>query len=639
MESTFVIKVNAIIESNLEDEKFGVNELADACHLSRSQLHRKLGELTGKSTTQYIREYRLEKALKMLKNNEATASEIAYKVGFNSPTYFNSSFSKYFGYTPGEYRVRSSLETESEVENTETPSKISKSKILTFSIVGLLVVLGVIFWQSSTTIEPETLDPIEVIATPTNDNVSIMVSVFKNLSSDPQNQYFADGIREDIISQLSKLEGVIIKSDQLPKSNLNVGSSNQSNPIKIEVDYVLNGSVQKFEDDIKVNIQLFDSNTNSLVWTSGFENKFEDIFELEKEISRQIASELDLVLGPDEIQRLEKTPTDNIEAYNLYLQGKYKMFQFKQPDFDEAIQLFYECINMDPNFALGYVGLSEWVLYNFFPNVPEAEFLRAREYINKALSIDENISDAQRVLGVISMEYEWNWNKAETAFKKALELDSNNLYAYINYAKFLRSIKGDFDSALYYLEESLKRNPVSYHAYVLSAETYFMKKDYDTAIKLAEKVLDSSDLGSWKMWAYWIQFLAYAEIGEDDKAVDLLTKSWELGIDSSYNIAPMKEAYKKSGIDGVFQFIVDLDTKNALLARNYQNAYLIAQKLAYLGKFEDAMQWIEKAYERKNSDLYQIKNDPLFNKMHNYKPFLDLLDKMGLGGYPIPIKP
>ena len=638
MENSFVNKVNAIIEANLGDENFGVNELADACNLSRSQLHRKLGEHSGKSTTQYIREYRLEKALDMLKNNEATASEIAYKVGFNSPTYFNSSFSKYFGYPPGEYRVRTALENDSSNEEVIRTPKYSKNKIITFSIVGLLALFTIIIWNSVSPPEPEQLDTIEVITAPQKGNVSIMVSTFKNLSSDPQNQYFADGIREDIISQLSKLEGIIIKSDQLPKSNLNVGATSETNSIKIDVDYILNGSVQKFNDDIKINIQLFDSNTNSLVWTNGFENKFEDIFELEKEISQRIASELDLVLGPEEIRQLEKIPTENMEAYNLYLKGKYKMFQFKQPDFDEAIRLFYECINMDPNFALGYVGLAEWVLYNYFPNVPEAEFLRAREYINKALMLDENISDAQRVLGVIAMEYEWDWDKAETAFKKALELDPNNLYAYINYAKFLRSIKGDFDGALYYLDENIKRYPLSYHTYIISAETYLMKKDYDMAISQSEKVLELSNLSTWRMWAYWVQFQAYAEIGEYDKAVELLKTSWEFYPDSSNNIRPMMAAYKMDGIDGVFQYIVDLDTNNALGARNYQNAYIIAQKLAYLGKFEEAMVWIKKAYERKNSDLYQIKNDPLFNKMHEYEPFLELLEQMELGGYGMPVK-
>ncbi|MEW4922602.1 helix-turn-helix domain-containing protein [Algibacter sp. 2305UL17-15] len=643
IDDAFLKKTEDAIEANLENEQFGVNELSEALGVSRSQLHRKLNALTGKSTSQFIREYRLEKAMELLQNNVATASEIAYRVGFSSPTYFNTRFSEYYGYPPGEVKYRNSnssdggSEKSSEVKESGYSIKNSKAenrksfnrKNTIVAVFGGLFIIALLYFIFNNSKEK---DPVssKVVATL---NKSLAVLPFKNLSDDNTNQYFADGMREDIINQLSKIKSISVKSRQSSDryesgelSGLEIGNA-------LGVDYLVNGSVQKHEDRIKIIVHLINTKTDTHLWSKDFDREFEDIFNLEKEISIDIAKELNLVLSPNELEQIGKIPTKNLEAYNLYLKGKHFLYNSEKRSFDSAEKYFNESIVHDPEFALPYSGLAEAYMYRSWPRTSEEDYLKAKKYALKGIALDSDLSETHRVLGMIKMEYERNWDEAEKEFKIALEKDPKSVFAHLHYGRYLVYVKGDIDKGMYFFKKAIQLDPVFIYPHIMIAECYIMMGDYELALKEVNKAkeIDNKDL-----WTSWIIFLSYVEQGKDDLAIEELRRSWSLYPVIKVNIEPMLEAYESSGIKGVFKWFNDMDINQVGEDNVYHSAYWIAEKFAFLGEHDKAMEWLEIAYSRNNSELYKLKYDHFFEDMHTHPEFLELLKKMNFSDYSHP---
>lgn len=639
----FIRKVTDLIEANLENEQFGVNELSETLGVSRSQLHRKLNTLSGKSTSQFIREHRLEKAMEMLQNNVATASEIAYRVGFSSPTYFNTRFSEYYGYPPGEVKYRNSeissdsIEKSSELKeplhirkdsNAENRNPFSRKNTI-IAVFGGLFIIAVFYFIYNNSKEGD-LTSSEAVETLSK---SIAVLPFKNLSDDNTNQYFADGMRDDIINQLSKIKSISVKSRQSSDrydgtnlSGLEIGDA-------LGVDYLVNGSVQKHEDRIKIIVHLINAKSDTHLWSKDFNREFQDIFNLEKEISIDIAKELNLVLSPDELEQIGKIPTKNLDAYNLYLKGKHFLYNFDTENLDIAEKYFKESIVHDPEFALAYSGLAEAFMFRNWPRTSEEDYLKAKEYALKAIALGSDLSETHRVLGVIKGEYERNWAEAEREFKMALEKDPKNAFANLFYGRYLMYVKGDFNKGMSYANKAIQIDPVFIYPYITIAEGYIMMGDYELALKEANKAkeIDKKDL-----WASWVIFLAYVEQGRDDLAIEELKRGWSLNFAGKANLKPMLEVYGTSGIKGVFKWLNDMDINHAGEANVYHSAYWIAEKFAFLGEHDKAMEWLEIAYSRNNSELFKIKYDHFFKGMRTKTEFLALLKKLDLGDYSQP---
>ena len=641
----FLRHVENLIEANLENEQFGVNELADELGVSRSHLHRKLNSLVGKSTSQFIREYRLEKAMVMLQDNVATASEIAYRVGFGSPTYFNTCFSEYYGYPPGEvkYRNEKAIKGGSSFYKdkiTDTPKKaLQKTKrnklVKQFSILtamlGAIVLIGFLYIILNPGRDNKEL--IGDIANLENQDKSLAVLPFKNLSNDESNQYFADGMRDDIINHLSKIKSILVKSRQSSDrygstdlSMLEIGEA-------LEVDYILDGSVQKYDDKIKIIVHLTDAKNDSQIWSESFHRNFDDIFQIESEISKEIASEMNLVLTPSDEEVISKIPTQHIEAYNLYLKGKYffNLYIYENEKLRLAEKYFNESIALDPEFALAYSGLAILYFYRGWPNTPNEDYLKSKSYALKALELDSDLAEVHRVLGIIYTEYDWDWELAEKEFKIALEKGPYNCDPKISYAEYLIYIIGDFNKARELIDSAKLNCPLNYFALTISADLYLINGQYDLALEETEK---AKEISHSHLYAEWVEFLAYAKKGQSEKAVNVLVSTWNAVPEFKVNVPPMLQAYEAKGIDGIFEWINELDTKKPTeSARFYENAYMISQKFAYLGDYERAIFWLEKAYERKNTDLFRIKHDQFFKDMHSIPEFLSLLEKMNLGNY------
>ncbi len=370
MDNALLKKLTNILEVNLEKEDFGVKELAKEAGLSRSQLYRKLQSLTGKSTSRFIRDYRLEKAMEMLQNNSATASEITYRVGFSSPTYFNTCFHDYFGYPPGEVKFRNpkvtKIEKESEnlkqVDNSlliKDSPKVKKSLLRkrmvwvnTFFIVLLSAISYNLYQNYKVTSHEDNLNK-------TNDNKSIGVLPFKNLSTDLENQYFADGMMDDILNQLSKINRLSVKSRQSVEKYRCSDKSIVKIRKELGVDYLVQGSAQKHSDSVRIIAQLIDVNTDEHLWSNNYDFDLKQVFAIQSNISKQIAHELNAVLTREEIEQIEKKPTQNLEAYNLYLKGRFFWHRRTEEGINKSIDYFKQAIKLDSTYALAYAGLAD----------------------------------------------------------------------------------------------------------------------------------------------------------------------------------------------------------------------------------------------------------------------------------------
>jgi TolB-like protein/AraC-like DNA-binding protein len=367
MDKAFIKKLNDILETNFENEQFGVKELSDHLGLSRSQLHRKLNSINDKSASQFIREYRLEKAMDMLQNNVATDSEIAYRVGFNSPSYFNTSFNQYFGYPPGEVKYRANTNHDDEEDIQLSPDdkqtitiKRKLFKQRTYLIVALaILVLATFSYYNYSKSSSNTGQPTENKQIIELEENSIAVLPFKNWSGDPDLEYISDGMTDAVISKLSGIKAInkIIPFTSITKYK---GTDKDINTIanELEVKYILEGNFKLSGTQVQSNLKLIEASNNKHLWSLEYTGVWnsDEIFELQALIAENVAKEMNAEITDSEFTAIEKMPTKNIEAYDSYLHASYNTNQYNKTAFKNAIPLYERAIQLDPNFTDAYIG-------------------------------------------------------------------------------------------------------------------------------------------------------------------------------------------------------------------------------------------------------------------------------------------
>lgn len=339
----FISRLREIVEANFQKEQFGVNELVEKTGLSRSHIHRRLKTSCNKSVSQFIREVRLEKAKALLEEGNLTVSEIAYNVGFGSPSYFIKSFHDYFGYPPGEVKKRflsdEFSENETDKENISAPedldltalaknNKKSARKKIVLTSAAVLTIIGFALLFYFLFVDDN--NALGRIIHP-NKELSIIVLPFKNLSDDPNNQYFAEGITEDILNNLYWITSLRVVSrtsaEQFTQSTPGIKEIAR----QMHVNYVLEGSVRKVGNMSRVSVQLIDATNDKHLWSNNFDRKMDDVFNVQDEIAMQVASKLKAVFPENEVKQVEKMPTQNHKAYDYYLQARFLLHKANSP--------------------------------------------------------------------------------------------------------------------------------------------------------------------------------------------------------------------------------------------------------------------------------------------------------------------
>jgi TolB-like protein/AraC-like DNA-binding protein/Tfp pilus assembly protein PilF len=410
MDQAFLDKVYEAIENNLANENFGVEKLALEIGISRIHLHRKLKSLTGQSASQIIKESRLKRAMEMLQNNVATSSEISYKVGFGSPSYFTTCFREYFGYPPGKVKRTKSLKTKR--KHTITVRYLFAS-IATFVFVALIV--------------SNILPRINKNEIP---DKSIVVLPFVNDSPDQENEHIINGYMMSISDNLSKVKELRVVSISSVEKYRNNPRPNPEIAKEMHVSYLLSAFGQKYGDNIRLTVQLVDASGN-LIWSSSYDRKItsvDDHISLQSEIAQLVAGEIEAIITFEEKQLIEHTPTSSLTAYDFYARGreeyqKYSTGNNKREALGKAEGFYNKSLKYDSTFAQAYLGLANvhWAKQSWNEFFSENFMDSALILADKALSYDKKLSEAYLIRG---RYYLWTGN-AEQA---AIEYDKGILY-------------------------------------------------------------------------------------------------------------------------------------------------------------------------------------------------------------------
>lgn len=435
-EGGFIDQIESIILENLSNEQFGVSELAEIMNMSRSSLLRKIKKNTALSPSQFIRQVRLKKGRQLIKETQLTVSEISHKVGFGSTSYFIKCFREFYGHPPGEVGKGTLVEEKGPVQPHFL--KRHQKQIIGAAFLIILLISFFVFSKKNTSSEVEK---------------SIAVLPFKNESSDSTNLYFVNGLMETALNNLQKIEDLRVISRTSVEKYRHTNKSISEIAEELDVNYLVEGSGQRVGDQVLLNIQLIEAATDMPIWSKQYNQKVVDVFDLQNEVAKKIADAIKAKVTSAEMEQIEKKPTENLLAYDYYLQALDPYNTKTKEGLEEAIALLEKAIAQDSQFALAYAYIAFSYYYiDFFQKEKQYTEL-INNNADKALLYDAKSAESLMAKAVYYMHIE-EYRLALPHLEKALEYNPNssalinmvsNLYAnYIpNTAKYLEyALKG-----------------------------------------------------------------------------------------------------------------------------------------------------------------------------------------------------
>jgi adenylate cyclase len=454
---------------------------------------------------------------------------------------------------------------------------------------------------------------------------SIAVLPFTNLSRDPDNAYFAAGIQDEIITRLSKIAELKVISctstqrfksspDDIPAIAAQLGVAN-----------ILEGSVQRTADAVRVNVQLIRGATDTHLWADTFDRKLTDIFAVESEISKTIAATLQAKLTGSEQNAIAARPTDNTEAYQLYLKGRFFWNKRTGQNLNKAADYFNQAIAADPGYALAYVGLADSYLLMplYGAGAPQDCYPKAKAASEKALQLDNVSAEAHTSRAQIFCYYDLDFPRAIQEFQRAIELNPNYPTAHQWYGSSALAAVGRFDEAITEVKRAIELDPLSLVINTDMGNTYYRARRYDEAIDQMRKTVEM-DPGFY--YVHWNLGSALAAKGNLSAAIEEYLKARALNDDPSL-LGLLAHAYAVSGNKS--EAIKIRDQLEALAKQRYVSAYTFTLVYLALGDKEEALRRLEKAYQNRAGDsLRFIKVEPLLDALHGDPRFDALAEKI-----------
>jgi adenylate cyclase len=453
---------------------------------------------------------------------------------------------------------------------------------------------------------------------------TVAVLPFLNLSAEPENEYFADGITEDVIAQLSKVRAlqVISRTSVMPFKKREQGLREIA--AKLQVATLLEGSVRRVADRVRIVAQLIDAETDQHLWAETYDRQLTDIFAIQADVALHIAAALKAELSPDEKTRIHKEPTSDLQAYQLYLQGRHCFIRFTPEGMRKAIEYFERAIQRDPNYALAYAGvaLADTELAEAGALRPDEAYTRAKQAVAKALELDSGLGDARSVLANLKFLCDFDWTGAEREFKRALELNPSSADTYDYYGRMLSALER-YDEAIAMLKRAQELDPLTHPLDVASA--LLRAGRYDEALRAATPAIE---LDPHYARAHATVGWAYLKKGMSDEGLAELEKAVALSPGHSIWLGQLGQAYALVGKVGQAREV--LRQLEELSRQRYVSPYHMAYVYTGLGEQDTAMDWLERAYEERAGAVYGIKGSFLFTTLRAHPRFAALLKKMNL---------
>ncbi|TMI50864.1 tetratricopeptide repeat protein [Candidatus Bathyarchaeota archaeon] len=453
----------------------------------------------------------------------------------------------------------------------------------------------------------------------------IAILPFANISPDPADEYFADGMTDELIAVLSKIGGLrVVARTSVMRFKGEKATANRIGQ-ELKVGSLIEGSVRKSKDQVRITVQLVDTESEEQLWTETYNRNLQDIFSVQSDIAQQVAKALEVRLGVRENSALRREQTQNPEAYSFYLKGRHRWNLRSENEINRAIKYFEEAIGRDPGYALAYAGLADCysILGYYAFRRPVAVYPRAKELAEKALSLNESIAEPHASLGEVLMQYFFDWKKAGSELDRALELNPSYATAHFWRATHHMAL-GRTDDSLTQVRKAVELDPLSMIILTDAARNLYLARRYDEAINQYQRSLDVDP-----NFPIAHKGLAevYAQIGKYDEAVSEIERAIALSGRSIFILDDLGYIYARAGKrEDASKVLEDLDK---LANDEYVPSYGRAVICAALGNKEDAMNWLEKAYDERNFLVY-LKVDPAFDTLRKEERFLSLLDKMGL---------
>jgi len=452
---------------------------------------------------------------------------------------------------------------------------------------------------------------------------SIAVLPFDNLSRDPDNAYFAEGIQDEILARLSKIADLKVISRTSTQKYKSAPDNLREIARQLDVANILEGSVQKSANQVRVNVQLINALSDAHLWAEIYDRKLTDIFAVESDIATTIAQTLQAKLTGSERTAIAKRPTANPEAYELYLKGRFFWNKRTGADLRTAIEYFNQALGKDPGYALAYVGLADsYGLLNVYGAASPADsFPQAKAASKKALELDDTLAEAHTSLALVLNDYDFDFEQSLKEFERAIQLNPNYATAHQWSARPLLAL-GQFDRAIAESKRAVELDPLSLVINTDLGTDYFVARRYDEAIAQLHKTIEMDP-------RFYFAHGALGRVcqlkGQFNEAIAEYRKAVELNDDPSV-LALLGQAYARAGQREEAQRILARLSEEG--KSRYVQAYSFALMFLALGNKERAIDEMERGYRERGVGVFWVKVNPLLDDLRANPRFEALVQKV-----------
>jgi TolB-like protein/DNA-binding winged helix-turn-helix (wHTH) protein/Tfp pilus assembly protein PilF len=455
---------------------------------------------------------------------------------------------------------------------------------------------------------------------------SLAVLPFENFSGDPSQEYFVDGMTDELTTNLAKIKSLRVISRTSAMKYKNVRAPLAEIARSLHVEAVVEGSVVRSGDKLRITAQLIDARTDRHLWAEDYNRDLRDVVAVQDEVARRIAQEIRTTVTPEERAQLTSQRQVNPEAYEAYLRGRYFWNKRTEEAVRKAIPYFEQSMSKDPNYPLAHDGLADcWLSLGWYGYVPPKEaFPRAKAAAMRALELDDSLAEAHTSLAFASMNYDWDWSTAEREFRKAVELNPNYANAHHWYGDYLSAV-GRHEQAIAESRRALELDPLSPIINAWLGWRYYFARQFDQAIDQYRKTLEiEPDF----VPVHLVLGQAYEQKGMLKEAIAELEKAASLSQGAPLYAASLAHAYAVAGRRSEAETLLHQTNERAQHA--YVPSFHVALIHAGLGRKEETLAWLERGYQERSAWMVWLKVDPRFDFVRSDARFQNLLRRVGL---------
>jgi serine/threonine protein kinase/tetratricopeptide (TPR) repeat protein len=455
---------------------------------------------------------------------------------------------------------------------------------------------------------------------------SVAVLPFVNMSADPENEFFADGITEDVIAHLARIRTLRVTSRTSVMAFKRRDRSLREIGAALGVGVLVEGSVRRSSNRVRIVAQLIDPRTDEHLWSESYDRDLDDIFAIQTDVALQIAAALRAELTLEERARIELRPTRDLEAYQLYLQGRHDLVKFTKAGITQSLAFFEQAVARDPRFALAYAAMAhahtQFGIEGISGVMPAEAFARAQTAVESALALDDGLAEAHGIVGLLRFTRDFDWKGAEAEFRLALRLSPGSADIY-DHLGWLCSAQGRFDESLALVRRARELDPVAHRSDVANelmraGRTREALAEAERAVALDPSFSRSHAVLGWACLA----------LGRTTEGLAALERALELAPGSTLFLAQLGQACGMTG--DVARARAILAELEALAGTQYVASYHLAHVHAGLGEQDAAIDCLERALEQRSGGIYGIKGSYLFAGLRDHPRFQALLRRMNL---------